>query len=80
MVRAKRQIIKTGSRDKESAWAKARLAIMIQFKEDMRTKKSSLMGTLFVDEHSEFCILAHGGRHGQAMRHEWRAPLDGEGK
>ena len=76
MQRSKRQIIKTGSRDTESTWAKARLAIMLHFRKDMRTKNYSLMGTLFVDDHSEFCIISHGGHHGQAMLHDWKVPLD----
>ena len=40
MQRSKLQIIKTGSRYTESAWAKARLAIMLHFCGDIRTKKS----------------------------------------
>ena len=36
------------------------------------------MGDIFVDEHSEICILAHGGHHGQAMLHGWKAPLDSD--
>ena len=76
---SKRQVIKTGSQDTESTWAKASLAIMLQFCDDMRTKKSSLIVTIFVDEHSEFFILAHGGHHGKAMLHEWKAPLDSNG-
>ena len=36
------------------------------------------MAHIFVDEHSEFCILAHGGHRGQAMLHEQKAPLDSD--
>ena len=64
MVRAKRVIIKTGSRDKASAWSVARLAICKQFKADLEEGRSLLEGTLFVDEHSEFCVLGHNAHHG----------------
>ena len=80
MVCAKRSIIKTGSRDKASAWSVTRLAICKQFKADLEEGRSSLEGTLFVDEHSEFCILGQNAHHGQSMHHEWRAPVDGDGK
>ena len=79
MKRGKRAIIKTGSRDKTSSWSTSRLAICKQFLKDLEEGVSSLEGTLFVDEHSEFCVLGHGAHHGQSIHHEWRAPLDAAG-
>jgi hypothetical protein len=75
MVCGKRQTTKTGSRDVESKWAVSRLAICLQFSNDLATKTLELEGTLFVDEHSEFCILGAKGHHGQANKYEWRAPM-----
>ena len=80
MVCAKRAIIKTGSRNDGSPWSISRLAICQQFKKDIEEGKKSLEGTLFVDEHSEFCVLGKRAHHGQSMHHEWRAPLNEDGK
>ena len=38
-------------------------------------KRYEIEGTVFVNEHSEFCILADTGNHGQGNRHKWRRPL-----
>ena len=75
MVCSKRQTTKTGNRNKESAWAISRHAICSQFREDIATKKVFIDGTLFVDEHSEFCVLGKGGHHGQSSKWEWRAHM-----
>ena len=75
MVCSKRKTTKTGSRDVESKWAVSRLAICLQFANDLATRTRELEGTLFVDEHSEYCILGDKGHHGQANHHEWRAPM-----
>jgi hypothetical protein len=71
----KRQTTKTGSRDIESKWAVSRLAICEQFVNDLANKTLELEGALFVDEHSEYCILGDKGHHGQANSYEWRAPM-----
>ena len=75
LVCSKRQTTKTGSRNAESAWAVARLAICMQFFADLLARRSELEGTLFVDEHSEFCTLGIDGHHGQASHFEWRMPM-----
>ena len=72
MVCSKRQTTKTGNRDVESAWAVARLAICLQFRADILARRSELEGTLFVDEHSEYCTLGIDMHHGQASHFEWR--------
>ena len=75
MVVGKRQTTKTGSRDVTSSWAVSRKAIVSQWRNDLATKRYEIEGTLFVDEHSEFCILGSTGHHGQANKHEWRGHL-----
>ena len=80
MVCGKKKYTKTESRDKNSKWARSRLAICKQFKEWIRTRKARLEATLWVDEHSEFCVLGKGAHHGNASRWEWRAPLNEEGQ
>ena len=70
---------KTGSRDPKSDWAITRKALGKQWREDIAKEKSFVEGTLFVDEHSEFCMLGEGAHHGGSGRFEWRAPLkDGD--
>ena len=80
LVYGKRSIIKTDSCDRDSPWSVSRLAICEQFKNDIVEGKKSLEGTLFVDEHSGFCVLGQIAHHGQLMHHEWRAPLEENGK
>ncbi len=46
----------------------------MQFREDLRKKDASIDGTLFIDEHSEYCVLGWLGHHGQSGKWEWRAP------
>ena len=75
MVCSKRQTTKTGSRNKDSPWASSRLAICEQFREDIASKKVFIDGTLFVDEHTEFCVLGTGNHNGQSSHWEWRAPV-----
>lgn len=72
---AKTKYTKTGSRDPQSKWAKSRKAIVRQFLRDIARHKSSIYGTLFVDEHSEFCVLGNGGHNGQGGKYQWLAPL-----
>ena len=76
LVVGKRKICKTGSRDVLSNWAKARLAICMQFLDEIFTRKFDVNGTLFLDEHAEFCVLGQGGHHGNSGRYEWRAHRD----
>ena len=76
MHQGRRAIIKTGSRDKASAWSTSRLGITSQFEKDLDMGVLLLEGTLFVDKHRGFCVLGHGAHHGQSIHHEWRAPLD----
>ncbi len=66
---------KTGSRNPNLAWAVSRFHIYTQFRGDIATKKKELEGTLFVDEHTEFCQLGEKGHHGQSNRVEWRAHM-----
>ena len=73
LVVGKRTTTKTGSRDPGSKWAMSRLAIAIQFRNDIMRRRARLEQTLFVDEHSEFCVLGRGAHHGQSNRWEWCA-------
>ena len=66
----KRQTTKTGSRNITSSWATSRKAILKQWLNDIATERYEIGGTLFVDEHSEFCILGDKGHHGQSLQHE----------
>ena len=60
MVVGKPQTTKTGSRDVTSGWARSRKAIATQWRNDIDTKKMEVEGTLYIDEHSEFCMLGEG--------------------
>ena len=73
MVVGKPQTTKTGSRDVTSGWARSRLAITKQWRNDIDTKKMEVEGTLFIDEHSELYMLGEGAHHGSSGRSEWRA-------
>ena len=75
LVSGKQQTTKTGSRDVNGGWARSRKAIAKQWRDDIDTKKSEVEGTLFVDEHSEFCMLGEGAHHGGSGRYVWWAPL-----
>eukprot|EP01050_Picozoa_sp_SAG11_P017372 SAG11_NODE_2500_length_3282_cov_3.538800_1_plen_631_part_00 len=70
----KRPLVETGSRNKTSDWAKARQAICLQFRSDLQQKKKFLDGTLFADEHTERCVLAERGHHGQGARIQYSVP------
>ena len=76
LVVNRRKVRKTGSRDSDSQWAKSRLAICEQFEEDMAQRRFCVEGTLFIDEHSEFCVLGRKGHNGGADRWEWLAHRD----
>lgn len=75
MTCTKTQYVKTGSRDKDSDWARSRNAILRQFQRDIVRQKTSIHGTLFVDKHSEFCALGKGVHNGQGGKRQWQAPL-----
>ena len=79
LIVSKRKFCKTGSRDKNSEWARSRLPICTQFRGDIRGRRALLEQTLFVDEHSEFIVLGRGAHHGASNRHEWRAHRDADG-
>ena len=63
------QTTKTGSRDVTGGWARSRKAIVTQWRDDIDTKKMEVEGTLFVDEHSEYCMLGEGAHHGSSGRY-----------
>ena len=71
----KQQYTKTGNRDTQSVWAKAHKAILLQWRQEIRNRIKSIFGTLFVDDHSEFCVLGEGGHHGSISNCQWLAPL-----
>jgi hypothetical protein len=68
---------KTGSRDLESPWCKASKAIIQQFLADLKSGYSALDGTLYVDEHTQTCVVGGGanGHHGQAGKINYTAPM-----
>ena len=76
LVVGKSKICKTGSRDAASKWATSRLAICEQFERDIAEGLFHVEGTLYLDEHSEFCVLGKGGHRGNSSRWEWRAHRD----
>ena len=49
-------------------------------KNDIVEGGKSLEGTIFIDKHREFCVLGQRAHHRQLMHHEWRAPLNEDGK
>ena len=61
MVCSRTKYVKTGSRDGQSPRAKAQLAIAMQWLSELDQIKKSINGTLFVDEHTEFCVIGKGG-------------------
>lgn len=92
ILRTKRQLQKTGSRDKTQTWSRVRLAICSQFQEQLALAKKTaavqrraefpalhLDGMFFCDEHAEACVLGGAGHHGQGGSHEYRAPKDKDG-
>ena len=76
LVVNKRKVCKTGSRDVNSPWSQSRLAICEQFDDEINRRKMFVEGTLFLDEHSEFCVLGKKGHNGGSERWEWRAHRD----
>ena len=80
VVQDKCKIIHFGPHDKKYAWANTIVAIMIHFREYLRTKKSSLMGMLFLDNKSEFCLIAQCVHNRQVMANKWHAPINKVGE
>lgn len=74
ILKRQRPLVKTGNRNKISDWAKARKAICLQFRADLAAKKKFMDGTLFADEHTERCVLAQRGHHGQGSRVQYSVP------
>ena len=70
MAVGKVQTTKTCSRDVTSGWATSRCAITKQWRNDIDTRKLFVEGTLFVKNHSKFCMLGEGAHHGGSRRFE----------